>query len=918
MKKASSLSPKIHLVFSSHWDREWYQPFQYFRAKLVRVLDQVLQELDSGRLSFYQMDGQFIPVQDYLEIRPEKEVLLRRLISEGRFLTGPWFTLPDEFLVSGESLVRNLQMGMKRALAFGRTSRIGWLCDLFGHNSQMPQILRLLGIDNAILWRGVPPDLGNPFTWRATDGSEVTAHVFLTDGYSDFGFVVRGINTPNVYPSAEEMTAKAFDYLKASGNSGDGHILWFDGADHIEFDPTLLQFVKLFNDKAGGPIVKVSTLDQFIDAHRLEKRSSIRSWRGELREPGRMENSSWLIPGVGSSRVPLKQANHACEVRLTLWAEPWCAQAQEQAGMEYPARALDLAWEYLLTNHPHDSICGCSPDETHADMSYRFAQSRQLAEVNLGHALDLLSRQALHGRVKKEEIGISLFAPAGGEEQGSPEIFVRLPRPWPQFFNEFSGFESKPSFHVYTLDGKEVRYQLLQVIPHTQQTIVDLNKMPRSEDRTGVRLVLETKLKPGRAQHFILRPAEGPTRISFDDALGIAPNRLRNGFLDVTAEANGTLTLTELASGQVYRNQLMLEDIADIGDGWFHGVAVTDKSYLSTGGKVALGLTENGPLLARLQIRVEWEVPSEFIWAKGERSAELVPLVVEHRITLRKESCYLEIETTVHNTARDHCLRVHCPSGCSSAQTFWADSPFDSVKRPVALRKDRYLLKELQVETTPQQNWVAVSEANSGLALLAPGQYESGVLDQPERPLVVTLLRAFRRAVFTDGNEGGQVLGTHKFVLGLAPFKASRTEPIPSAKLSWWAQNLAAPVRCHYVSPASATHPFPPKGAVGLSPRVEGNIVLSASYSLAPGQRLIRFYNPSDRPQTINLIGGKMWREVDLDGNILRNLPARVFKAGPRKIVTLQTCVSSGNSVPPTRQVNDSFQRSVPPIPVRH
>jgi alpha-mannosidase len=52
MKKTSPKHPRIHLVFSSHWDREWYLPFQYFRAKLIRVLDQVLHELESERLPF--------------------------------------------------------------------------------------------------------------------------------------------------------------------------------------------------------------------------------------------------------------------------------------------------------------------------------------------------------------------------------------------------------------------------------------------------------------------------------------------------------------------------------------------------------------------------------------------------------------------------------------------------------------------------------------------------------------------------------------------------------------------------------------------------------------------------------------------------------------------------------------------------
>jgi alpha-mannosidase/mannosylglycerate hydrolase len=222
-------------------------------------------------------------------------------------------------------------------------------------------------------------------------------------------------------------------------------------------------------------------------------------------------------------------------------------------------------------------------------------------------------------------------------------------------------------------------------------------------------------------------------------------------------------------------------------------------------------------------------------------------------------------------------------------QSFWADSPFDAVKRPIALRRDRHLLKELQFEMTPQQSWVAVGDGKSGLALLAPGQYESGVLDQPERPLVVTLLRAFRRAVFTDGNEGGQIQGAHEFILGLAPFKVGATGTVPAARLSRWAQNLAAPVRCHYTSATDAPHVFARPALAAFSPRVEGDIVLSASASPAPGQRLIRFFNPGDRVQTVKLIGGKKWREVDLEGKTLRNLSTRAFKAGPRKIVTLQT-----------------------------
>ena len=463
---------------------------------------------------------------------------------------------------------------------------------------------------------------------------------------------------------------------------------------------------------------------------------------------------------------------------------------------------------------------------------------------------------------------------------------MRLPHSWPQF-QEFFNFEVKPSLRIFTPEGKEVPYQLLQVMPHTAHTVVNLHKMPRGEDRMGVRLALDTKLESAEARHFIIRPAEGPTRISFENSIGIAPNRLRNGFLDVVAESNGTLTLTDLASGRVYRDQLVLEDSADIGDGWFHGIALQDRSYLSTGGKVTFGLMENGPLLARLHIRVEWDVPQEFDFDRKVRSEKLIPLVAEHLVTLRKGSRYAEIQTTIHNTVRDHRVRLSCSSGYTQAKTFWADSAFDAVERPIALNADRHLLRELQVEMTPQQNWVAVGHGNSGLALLAPGQYESGVLDQSDRPLCVTLLRGFRKAVFTDGNDGGQILGSHRFVLGLAPFATSRTQPMPAALLSHYAQNLATPVRSHYLDFADLASMPAPRSSTHTHPSIEGDVVLSASYSLTPGERLIRFYNPNDRATNVRLIGGKDWREVDLEGNVLRKISTRTLKVSARKIVTL-------------------------------
>ena len=135
----------VHVIAHTHWDREWYATFQQFRMRLVRVMDRLLDLLErDASYTHFNMDGQTIVLQDYLEIRPEKHDLLESLISSGKLAVGPWYILPDEFLVSAESIVRNLLLGHKIANSFGRVQKAGYIPDTFGHISQLPQIFLII------------------------------------------------------------------------------------------------------------------------------------------------------------------------------------------------------------------------------------------------------------------------------------------------------------------------------------------------------------------------------------------------------------------------------------------------------------------------------------------------------------------------------------------------------------------------------------------------------------------------------------------------------------------------------------------------------------------------------------------------------------------------------------------------------
>src|SRR5579871_1450182 len=152
------MSPRpVAIVPHTHWDREWYSPFQAFRLRLVDLLDEFLPRLE-GDPSYarFLLDGQMAVVDDYLEVRPHEEERIRALAASGRLSMGPWYILMDEFLVSGETIIRNLQKGIVRGAAFGGAMDVGYLPDMFGHIAQMPQILRLAGLEYSVVWRGVP------------------------------------------------------------------------------------------------------------------------------------------------------------------------------------------------------------------------------------------------------------------------------------------------------------------------------------------------------------------------------------------------------------------------------------------------------------------------------------------------------------------------------------------------------------------------------------------------------------------------------------------------------------------------------------------------------------------------------------------------------------------------------------------
>ncbi|GAH16398.1 unnamed protein product, partial [marine sediment metagenome] len=179
----------IIIVPETHWDREWYLPFQEYRAKLVILMDKLLDILRSDPdYKNFTLDGQTIPLEDYLEVRPDREEEIKKYVKEKRLSIGPMYVLPDEFLVSGESMIRNLLIGHQIARKFGFVMKAGYIPDPFGHIAQLPQILKGFEIPSVLFWRGFGDEFENlnlniEFWWNSPGNASTILAIFLKLSY---------------------------------------------------------------------------------------------------------------------------------------------------------------------------------------------------------------------------------------------------------------------------------------------------------------------------------------------------------------------------------------------------------------------------------------------------------------------------------------------------------------------------------------------------------------------------------------------------------------------------------------------------------------------------------------------------------------------------------------------------------------
>ncbi len=729
----------VFIISHTHWDREWYLPFDEFRSRLVGLIDRLLDILSTDTAyQHFMLDGQTIILEDYLVVRPERRLELESHTRSGRILIGPWYVLADEFLVSPEALIRNLMLGHRVAAEFGPVMQVGYTPDPFGHISQLPQILQGFGIKSAVLERGLA-DQGTELRWLGSDSTEVFL-VYLRDGYDNAAHL--SVEDPGQFK-------KDVDDLQDSlvHNGLTGLALLMNGTDHMEPQPELSGAIARYNAEAEEEIIIHSTLPSYVDSvqERLGDKT-LPTVRGELRQAKRFH----LLPGVLSTRMYIKQRNHACQALLEKWAEPFAAFAQLlQPSASSLQPLVRRSWRYLLENHAHDSICGCSVDQVHREMMTRFDRSQEIAESVVQKSLGVIVRTidtATWRQDSASAIPIVVFNPAAGPRTDVVELTAELPRDVGTFVVQDSTGEITPHQAADDAEGSSILFLARDVPGYGYKTFL---VMPR---------------------HIVQR---GTTE---------SPSRIENEFYRVEVEPTaGTLVVTDKETGTVLRSLNRFVDGGDRGDEYNYCAPEEDSVVGNPCQPPAIAVIETGPARQSLEVDLLYRLPASLAPGRRRRLADTVEMPITSRISLYPGVKRIDVRTTVTNHASDHRLRVHFPTPWRVESSF-AESAFDVVERPIDLPMNTKGWIEQPVPTHPQATFVDLSDGSSGLMVANKGlpEYEA-FRDASGTTIALTLLRCVGWLSRDDlncrrGHAGpemetpeAQCLGTYSFDYALIP-----------------------------------------------------------------------------------------------------------------------------------------------------
>ena len=770
----------------------------------------MLDRLEADETLSFTLDGQLATVDDYVEIRPESEKRIRSLVAAGRLALGPWQTLMDEFLVDGETTLRNLEAGMRRAEQLGGAMRVGYLPDMFGHVAQMPQILRAAGIETAVVWRGVPAAVDfHRFVWEGIDGSAVVAE-YLPGGYGNAAYIFDVPGPVDLGPF-EERFRPWF---------GSDPVLGMVGTDHK-------RLVRDFSARVPDGAT-VGTLGEYLaDA----TPDGLFLWRGELRSAAHAN----LLPGVVSARIDLKAACARAERWLERYAEPLQAL---YGGTDRPEPFLAQAWTRMFQNSAHDSICGCSTDDVSAQVLARYAEAEHIGRELAQRAVGQIAAEVPRG-------AFAIVNPSPRERTDLVELDVVVPDEWEALELELPDgtrlptqeLRREPPFEweaklagsevagviARRLHGREIFGRIVNGFRiEDRQAILQVGDEPDPEFLDVEQLVAALSLATAKGE-WTLRVVAQPKRTIVAAVpappLGwtsVRPVRVP-GTVPGTCPNVDVSSLTRIVRGK------------DIGDSYNYA-APADDVLVDVPTDERIERAEDGPL------RTVDVLHRTYVW--DDRNVE-----TRTRFEQRAGESFVRVRLELDNTCDDQRVRIHVPL-LEPAESSHAEGQFAVVERSLEVEGGH---GEVAVPTFPASGFVAAG----GITLLLDHVTEYEVVGDE---LALTALRSVGY-ISLNGNPSREEPAGPEIPIPAAQLRGPRSFSFAYYSSTDSIAEGAEAYRHPFLTARGTAEGGKLRSAAGPGLEGDGRVVLTAFLN-----DRARIVNESDAPQTVQFAG----RELEL------------------------------------------------------
>jgi mannosylglycerate hydrolase len=708
------INMRFHVISHTHWDREWHKTYQQYRVKLVRFMDELIELLETN-LSYtsFMLDGQTVILEDYLEIKPANRNRIARLVQEGRLIIGPWYVQPDEFIPSGESLIRNLLIGQQIANEFGPAMQIGYLPDSFGQAAQIPQILNGFGIKNAVFWRGITNEEteNTEFWWKGPDGSKVlTTHLSL--GYGNGRMLSTNLG--------QSVSVINENYEKLKDMVTSPNILIMCGFDQRNATKELPEIVEKLNRYYASIDskfqVKISKLKDYFDAVSQEAKN-LKTISGEFRKGKNMR----VHISIASTRLDLKKENFNVQNLYEKYVEPLNTMSYLM-GNQYDNAIINKGWKYILQNHAHDSICNVCTDDTHKEMEMRYKFAKQIGQTILSDTIN-----ELIDKIKFEDskgIPLVVFNTLGHKRKNVVEATLHL---------------KTKQFTIRDSSGNLIPYQIVDV---TEENLNDkqIEIGVKNEDQ----FVLAVKIKFlaevdgfGYKTFYIKENESVPENSCYVYSDGV----FTNDFFQVNIESNGSLTISDSITGKTFKNLNIFEESGNAGDEYDFSPPREDEIITTKDSSPEIKVIHNGPIFATVKITYTMKFPEDT--DENRRSTHYKTSTIESYVTVNRYEDRVDIKTVIDNTVKNHRIRALFETGLKTS-THIADQHFGTIRRENYLKQVEYWEKENWEERYypiyPQQKFVDVSDSERGISILNKGLPQYEILNGNKPVIALTLL----------------------------------------------------------------------------------------------------------------------------------------------------------------------------------